>query len=103
MFRKKKLDIDYLCLVFLQAGWRENQVTFMTELRNLHATGLSTLGSSLKEAFDLLNLYRLQSGIDNYGMVSEENTFCWKICLVVPQNKYTLEVCMLILYNDHVN
>ena len=42
----------------------------MSELRNLQATGLSTLGTSLKEAFDLLNLYRLQSGIDNYGMVS---------------------------------
>ena len=54
----------------LQAGWKENQATFMAELKNLQATGLSTLGASLKEAFDLLNLYRLQSGIDNYGMVS---------------------------------
>lgn len=42
----------------------------MTELKNLQATGLTNLGSSLKQAFDLLNLYRLQSGIDNYGMVS---------------------------------
>ena len=42
----------------------------MNELRNLQATGLSTLGTALKEAFDLLNLYRLHSGIDNYGMVS---------------------------------
>lgn len=42
----------------------------MNELKNLQATGLSTLGTSLKEAFDLLNLYRLHSGIDNYGMVS---------------------------------
>lgn len=55
--------------MILQAGWRENQATFMNELKNLQATGLSTLGSSLKEAFDLLNLYRLHSGIDNYGMV----------------------------------
>ena len=54
---------------FCKAGWRENQVTFMNELKNLQATGLSTLGTSLKEAFDLLNLYRLHSGIDNYGMV----------------------------------
>lgn len=52
-----------------KAGWRENQGTFMNELKNLQATGLSTLGTSLKEAFDLLNLYRLHSGIDNYGMV----------------------------------
>ena len=55
--------------MILQAGWRENQATFMNELRNLQASGLSTLGTSLKEAFDLLNLYRLHSGIDNYGMV----------------------------------
>lgn len=55
--------------MILQAGWRENQATFMNELKNLQATGLSTLGTSLKEAFDLLNLYRLHSGIDNYGMV----------------------------------
>ncbi|XP_068687441.1 integrator complex subunit 6-like [Montipora foliosa] len=52
----------------VKAGWRENQATFMNELKNLQATGLSTLGTSLKEAFDLLNLYRLHSGIDNYGM-----------------------------------
>lgn len=52
----------------IKAGWRENQTTFMNELKNLQATGLSTLGTSLKEAFDLLNLYRLHSGIDNYGM-----------------------------------
>lgn len=42
----------------------------MSELKNLQATGLTNLGSALKQAFDLLNLYRLQSGIDNYGMVS---------------------------------
>lgn len=55
--------------MILQAGWRENQATFINELKNLQATGLSTVGTSLKEAFDLLNLYRLHSGIDNYGMV----------------------------------
>ena len=60
-------DVDLY--LFCKAGWRENQVTFMNELKNLQATGLSTLGTSLKEAFDLLNLYRLHSGIDNYGMV----------------------------------
>lgn len=60
-------DVDIY--LFCKAGWRENQVTFMNELKNLQATGLSTLGTSLKEAFDLLNLYRLHSGIDNYGMV----------------------------------
>ena len=50
----------------------------MNELRNLQGTGISTLGTSLKEAFDLLNLYRLHSGIDTYGMVRKE---CFKLCL----------------------
>lgn len=64
-----EVDILLKIFFFCKAGWRENQVTFMNELKNLQATGLSTLGTSLKEAFDLLNLYRLHSGIDNYGMV----------------------------------
>lgn len=41
----------------------------MTELRNLKAAGLTTIGQSLRTAFDLLNLNRLVSGIDNYGQV----------------------------------
>lgn len=41
----------------------------MTELRNLQATGLTTIGQSLRNAFDLLNLNRLVTGIDNYGQV----------------------------------
>lgn len=41
----------------------------MTELRNLQATGLTTIGQSLRTAFDLLNLNRLVTGIDNYGQV----------------------------------
>lgn len=65
----------------IKAGWRENQATFMNELKNLQATGLSTLGTSLKEAFDLLNLYRLHSGIDNYGM--GRNPFYVEPALVV--------------------
>lgn len=46
----------------------------MTELRNLQATGLTSIGQSLRTAFDLLNLNRLVTGIDNYGQVcsSEE-------------------------------
>jgi len=39
----------------------------MNELKNLQATGLSTLGAALKSAFDLLNVNRMQSGIDMYG------------------------------------
>jgi hypothetical protein len=42
---------------------------FMSELKNLQASGLTTLGHALRTAFDLLNLNRLVSGIDNYGQV----------------------------------
>ncbi|KAJ8383614.1 hypothetical protein AAFF_G00216870 [Aldrovandia affinis] len=51
----------------IKAGWKENHATFMTELKNLQAVGLTTIGQSLRTAFDLLNLNRLVSGIDNYG------------------------------------
>ncbi|KAG8452800.1 hypothetical protein GDO86_004550 [Hymenochirus boettgeri] len=51
----------------IKAGWKENHATFMNELKNLQAVGLTTLGQSLKTAFDLLNLNRLVTGIDNYG------------------------------------
>ena len=39
----------------------------MTELKNLQAAGLTTLGVALKSAFDLLNINRMQTGIDMYG------------------------------------
>lgn len=52
-----------------KAGWKESHATFMTELRNLQATGLTSIGQSLRNAFDLLNLNRLVTGIDNYGQV----------------------------------
>lgn len=39
----------------------------MNELKNLTASGMTTLGPSLKHAFDLLNLNRMQTGIDTYG------------------------------------
>ncbi|XP_072288058.1 integrator complex subunit 6-like [Pyxicephalus adspersus] len=51
----------------IKAGWKENHATFMNELKNLQAAGLTTLGQALKSSFDLLNLNRLVSGIDNYG------------------------------------
>ncbi|CAM9171561.1 unnamed protein product [Bubo scandiacus] len=53
----------------IKAGWKENHATFMNELKNLQAEGLTTLGQSLRTAFDLLNLNRLVTGIDNYGQV----------------------------------
>ncbi len=39
----------------------------MNELKNLQAVGLTTLGAALKSAFDLLNVNRMQTGIDMYG------------------------------------
>ncbi|GAA6068352.1 integrator complex subunit 6, partial [Tachysurus ichikawai] len=51
----------------IKAGWKESHAIFMTELRMLQAFGLTTFGQSLRTAFDLLNLNRLVSGIDNYG------------------------------------
>ncbi|XP_076012944.1 integrator complex subunit 6 [Genypterus blacodes] len=56
---------DFPCGI--KAGWKESHATFMTELRNLQATGLTPIGQSLRTAFDLLNLNRLVTGIDNYG------------------------------------
>ncbi|XP_046902200.1 integrator complex subunit 6 isoform X2 [Hypomesus transpacificus] len=53
--------------VGIKAGWKESHATFMTELRNLQANGLTAIGQSLRTAFDLLNLNRLVTGIDNYG------------------------------------
>ncbi|XP_041114924.1 integrator complex subunit 6-like isoform X3 [Polyodon spathula] len=53
----------------IKAGWKENHATFMHELKNLQAVGLTTVGQSLRTAFDLLNLNRLVSGIDNYGQL----------------------------------
>ncbi|XP_030056307.1 integrator complex subunit 6 isoform X2 [Microcaecilia unicolor] len=53
----------------IKAGWKENHATFMNELKNLQAVGLTTLGQSLRTAFDLLNLNRLVTGIDNYGQL----------------------------------
>ena len=63
----------YMLLTFedppmnVKAGWRENHCTFVKELKSLQASGLSNLESALKNAFDLLNVNRLQTGIDTFG------------------------------------
>lgn len=56
---------DHPCNV--KAGWKENHMTFINELKNLQCTGLTSMGEALKNAFDLLNFNRMQSGIDTYG------------------------------------
>ena len=53
-----------------QAGWKESHAQFIQELKNIQSSGLTNLGSSLKHCFDLLNINRMQSGIDTYGQVS---------------------------------
>ncbi|KAK8781704.1 hypothetical protein V5799_016949, partial [Amblyomma americanum] len=60
-------DDDRSLRIAFQAGWKENHATFMSELKNLQASGLTTLGPALKNAFDLLNINRMQTGIDTYG------------------------------------
>ncbi|KAG7199341.1 hypothetical protein KM043_018188 [Ampulex compressa] len=63
----------YMLLTFedppqnIKAGWKENLATFMNELKNLQCVGLTTLGAALKHAFDVLNINRMQTGIDTYG------------------------------------
>ncbi|XP_022238341.1 integrator complex subunit 6-like [Limulus polyphemus] len=53
--------------VHVKAGWKENHATFMNELKNLNAIGVTTMGPALRNAFDLLNVNRMQTGIDTYG------------------------------------
>ncbi|KAG9510749.1 Integrator complex subunit 6-A [Fragariocoptes setiger] len=63
----------YMLLTFedpphnIKAGWKESHTVFMHELKHLTATGLTNMGQALKNAFDLLNLNRMQTGIDMYG------------------------------------
>lgn len=52
----------------IKAGWKESHSVFMNELKHLNASGMTNMGSALKNAFDLLNLNRMQSGIDMYGL-----------------------------------
>ena len=55
----------------------------MCELKNLQASGLTTLGHALRTAFDLLNLNRLVSGIDNYGQVFDNILVCLFLATVI--------------------
>ncbi|KAL0268594.1 UNVERIFIED_CONTAM: hypothetical protein PYX00_010465 [Menopon gallinae] len=71
-YQESRVD-RYMLLTFedppynIKAGWKENLATFMNELKNLECTGLTTMGSALKHAFDVLNINRMQTGIDTYG------------------------------------
>ena len=39
----------------------------MNELKNLQCNGMTMMGTALKHAFDVLNINRMQTGIDTYG------------------------------------
>ncbi|KAJ8922774.1 hypothetical protein NQ315_007809 [Exocentrus adspersus] len=74
--RQRSIDsrIDrYMLLTFeespnnIKAGWKENLATFMNELKNLQAYSLTTMGVAVKQAFDILNINRMTTGIDTYG------------------------------------
>lgn len=81
----------YMLLTFedpphnIKAGWKESHAVFMNELKHLIATGVTNMGPALKNAFDLLNLNRMQSGIDTYG---------------VGRAPYYLEPSMIIVITD---
>lgn len=51
----------------LLLGWKENLATFMNELKNLQCYSMTTMGVAVKQAFDILNINRMTSGIDTYG------------------------------------
>lgn len=63
----------YMLLTFeeppnnVKAGWKENLATFMNELKNLQSYSMTTMGVAVKQAFDILNINRMISGIDTYG------------------------------------
>jgi integrator complex subunit 6 len=81
----------YMLLTFedwpknIKAGWKESHAVFMNELKHITATGVTNMGQALKNAFDLLNLNRMQIGIDTYG---------------VGRAPYHLEPSMIIVITD---
>ena len=56
---------------------------FREELNKLVATSMTNLGGAIKCSLDLLNIHRVQNGLDNYGQVglslgshSVRDSFC---------------------------
>ena len=90
-----KLVSVYLSCLFanLQSGWKESHSTFVAELKALQANGLSSFSVSIREAFKLLNIHRLHTGIENYGQVT-------RIAHSVDVISYTiLRVVILSIWN----
>ena len=51
----------------VKVGWKEPMTVFNSQLKSLDATGLTQMGSAIKQAFDLLNLNRHVADHDTYG------------------------------------
>ncbi|CAI6367501.1 unnamed protein product [Macrosiphum euphorbiae] len=81
----------YMLLTFeeppanIKAGWKENIGAFMNQLKNLRCAEMTTLGLALKNVFDILNINRMQSGIDTYGQ---------------GRSPFFLEPCIIVVITD---
>lgn len=51
----------------VRVGWKDPFMAFLQEVKNATAKDLTQVGPALKRAFDLMNQFRLQTSIDNYG------------------------------------
>ncbi|CAF2136630.1 unnamed protein product [Rotaria magnacalcarata] len=51
----------------VKVGWKEPMTVFTNQLKSLEATGLTQMGSAIKQGFDLLNLNRHAADHDTYG------------------------------------
>ncbi|CAG0882627.1 unnamed protein product [Cyprideis torosa] len=69
----------------IKIGWKDNMLTFNNELKQLRSVSLTTLGAALKNTFDFLNLNRMMSGIDTFGM---------------GRNPYFLENAVIVFITD---
>ena len=47
----------------IKTGWKENLATFLTELKTLEASDMTTMGLALNAVFETLNINQKQSGI----------------------------------------
>lgn len=85
-----------------QSGWKENHATFVAELKASQATGLSSFSVSVREAFKLLNIHRLHTGIENYGQVYNLQLgmhYVYKI-KIQGRNPFYLEPAVIISITD---
>ncbi|XP_055352993.1 integrator complex subunit 6-like [Paramacrobiotus metropolitanus] len=69
----------------LKVGWRESLVIFQNEVKNMQATAVSNGSQIISSAFEMLNVNRLQSGIDTYGQ---------------GRNPFFVESAVIILLTD---